>query len=373
MSFPISLTPILLCIRKFWDSGAAHAGNLKLLLCGSIISQMQELLAERNPLYGRKTLALDLAPLPLQDAAQFVPRYPAEDRLAAFGVFGGMPFDLQFLDPGAPLHSNILRLLLSATGSLVDEPMVLLQSRLREVSRYASVLAAIAAGCTQHGEIIGRVREISDSKALGPYLEKLDRMRLIRIERSMDAHPRARNRRYFIADPLIAFWYRFVQPKLSSIIEGFGADVWRHRIAPHLDEYMGRMFEEICPEHARQHSQERFAAPAQEIGRIWQPDYDIDVAGTLLDGSMLYGECKWSNTRVGEKVLDELIQRAAQTEYGRGVEHRQFVLYAREGFTSALRKRAAAQAEIVLHTPQTMLRSAWRGASQATPPAGSGR
>lgn len=128
-----------------------------------------------------------------------------EDRLAAFGVFGGMPFDLQFLDPGAPLHSNILRLLLSATGSLVDEPMVLLQSRLREVSRYASVLAAIAAGCTQHGEIIGRVREISDSKALGPYLEKLDRMRLIRIERSMDAHPRARNRRYFIADPLIAF------------------------------------------------------------------------------------------------------------------------------------------------------------------------
>ena len=60
-------------IQKFWDSGAAHAGNLKLLLCGSIISQMQELLAERNPLYGRKTLALDLAPLPLQDAAQFVP------------------------------------------------------------------------------------------------------------------------------------------------------------------------------------------------------------------------------------------------------------------------------------------------------------
>ncbi len=174
-------------IQKFWDSGAARAGNLKLLLCGSIISQMQELLAERNPLYGRKTLALDLAPLPLQNAAQFVPRYPAEDRLATFGIFGGMPFYLQFLDPGARLQSNIVRLLLSATGSLVDEPMVLLQSELREVSRYASVLAAIAAGCTKHGEIIRRVREISDSKALGPYLEKLDRMRLVRIERSMDA------------------------------------------------------------------------------------------------------------------------------------------------------------------------------------------
>ena len=206
--------------------------------------------------------------------------------------------------------------------------------------------------------IIGRVREISDSKALGPYLEKLDRMRLIRIERSMDAHPRERDRRYFIADPLIAFWYRFVQTILSSIIEGFGGDVWRHRIAPHLDEYMGRVFEEICREHARQHSQDRFPASAQEIGRNWQPDYDIDIAGTLLDGSILYGECKGWNSLVGENVLDELMQRASQTAYGRGVDQRQFVLYARKGFTTALRRRAAAQPEIVLHTPQTMLRSA---------------
>lgn len=345
-------------VQKFWDSGAARAGNLKLLLCGSIISQMQELLAEQNPLYGRKTLVLDLAPLPLRDATQFVSRYEAETRLQTFAVFGGMPFYLQFLDPGARLQHNIVRLLLTPTGSLIDEPMVLLQSELREVSRYASVLAAIAAGCTKHGEIVGRIREIGDSKTLGPYLEKLDRMRLIRIERSLDADPKERDRRYFIADPLIAFWYRFVQPNLSSIVQGFGEDVWRHRIAPHFDEYMGRIFEEICRDHARRHSQEKFPAPAQEIGRIWRPDYDIDIAGTLLDGSTLYGECKWWRSPVGENVLDELIQRASGVDYGRRTDHRQFVLYSRSGFTSALRKRAASQPGIVLHTPQTMLRPA---------------
>jgi len=43
-----------------------------------MISQMEELLAERNPLYGRKTLALDLGPLPLRDAVQFVPRHTSE-------------------------------------------------------------------------------------------------------------------------------------------------------------------------------------------------------------------------------------------------------------------------------------------------------
>ena len=344
-------------IQKFWDSGAARTGHLKLLLCGSIISQMQELLAERNPLYGRKTLALDLSPLPLRDAARFVGRYTAEEKLMTFGVFGGMPFYLQFLDPGASLDANIVRLLLTPTGSLIDEPVILLQSELREISRYASVLAAIAAGCTKHGAIIGRVREISDSKALGPYLDKLERMRLIRVVSSADASPRERDRRYFIADPLIAFWYRFVQPNLSSVMQSFGWDVWRHRIAPHLDEYMGWVFEEICRDHARQYSQERFAAPAQEIGRIWQSNFDIDIAGTLLDGSMLYGECKWWAKPVGENVLDELIERASRTEFGRGNDRRQFVLYARKGFTAALRKRAAAEGGIALHTPQSMLRS----------------
>lgn len=341
-------------VQKFWDSGAARAGNLKLLLCGSMIAQMEELLAERNPLYGRKTLVLDLGPLSFREAAQFV-RYSAEERLLTCGVFGGTPFYLELLRGSESLQSNIVRLLLTQTGALVDEPVVLLQSELREVSRYASILAAIADGCTKHGEIIGRVKEINDSKALGPYLEKLERMRLVRIVRSMDADPKERDRRYFIADPLIAFWHRFVRPNLSSVAQGFGRDVWKLQITPHLDAFMGGPFEEICREHARRFSQEDFAAPAQEIGSIWGADFDIDVAGRLVDGSMIYGECKWWKDPVGENILDQLIERASLTSYGQGNTKRQFILYSRSGFTSELRKRAISQKGIVLHTPQSML------------------
>ena len=343
-------------VQKFWDSGAPQAGSFKLLLCGSMIAHMEELLAERNPLYGRKTLALELAPLPFREAAQFVPRFTAEDKLMISSVFGGVPFYLQLLDRGVTLQGNIIRLLLTQTGSLVDEPVVLLQSELREVSRYASVLAAIADGCTKHGDIIGRVRELSDSRMLSPYLEKLERMRLIRVVKSMDAGPKERDRRYFIADPLIAFWHRFVRPNLSSVAQGFGPEVWSHQIAPHLDEFMGSAFEEICREHARGFSQEYFSAPAQEIGRVWQADYDIDIAGKLLDGTMIYGECKWWKDLVGENVLDELIQRASRTDYGRDNPKRGFVLYSRSGFTPTLQKRASIQPGIVLHTPRTMLR-----------------
>jgi AAA+ ATPase superfamily predicted ATPase len=343
-------------IQKFWDSGAPQAGNLKLLLCGSVIAQMEDLLAERNPLYGRKTLVLDLAPLSLREAAQFVPHYAPVDRLLTYAIFGGIPFYLQLLNREAPLWSNVVKLLLTQTGTLVDEPVVLLQSELREVSRYASILAAIAEGCTRYGEIIGRVKEIADSKTLGPYLERLERMRLVRIVKSMEAGPRERDRRYFIADPLVAFWHRFVRPNLSSITQGFGKEVLRHQITPHFDSFMGGVFEETCREHARKYSQERFPAPAQEIGRIWQAGYDIDVAGRLLDGSMLYGECKWWGDLVGENVLDQLIERSSHATYGQGNERRHYVLYARKGFTAGLRRRAEGHG-VVLQTPKSMLRA----------------
>jgi AAA+ ATPase superfamily predicted ATPase len=342
-------------VQKFWDSGAPAPGRLNLVLCGSMIAQMEELLAERNPLYGRKTLAMDVQPLPLRDAAGFFPGYEPEDKVLAYGVFGGIPFYLRLCDPGASLERNITTLLLTDAGPLVDEPDVLLQSELRETQRYASILAAIADGCTKLGEISGRVGDIGDSTRLSPYMAQLERMRLVRAVRSLDAGPKSRDRRYFVADPLVAFWHRFVRPNLSSIAQGFGAEVWRHQIAPQLDEYMGGAFEEICRDHARRHSQERLPAPAQEVGQIWGADYDIDVAGKLLDGSLLYGECKWWRGEVGESVLDTLVERSERTAYGRGNDRRQFVLYARTDFKAGVRERAAADGRVVLHTPETML------------------
>lgn len=341
-------------IQKVWDSGALNAGRLKLVLCGSMIAHMEDLLAERNPLYGRKTFSLDLGPLPLRDAVRFFPDYSADDKFMAYAIFGGVPHYLRLCDPDMTLPDNVVRLMLNNAGSLIDEPTVLLQSELRDIYRYASVLAAIAGGCTKYGEIIGRIGE-TDSRKIGPYLDRLQRMHLIRAVRSMDAAANARDQRYFVADPLIAFWHRFVRPNLSSIVQGFGEAVWLHQIAPRLQEYMGLAFEEICRTHARRHIQERLGVPAQEIGQIWGADYDIDVVGRLLDGSMLYGECKWAQTEIGEGVLDTLQDRAGKVAYGRGEPRRHYALYARSEFRPGLIERANEEGSVSLYSLDSML------------------
>jgi AAA+ ATPase superfamily predicted ATPase len=342
-------------VQKFWDLVVAGNGSLNLVLCGSLIAQMEELLAERNPLHGRRTLSMDVQPLPLRDAAQFFPHYPAEDRIQAYAVFGGVPAYLRLCDASRNLRRNIIDLMLTNAAVMMDEPELLLQSELRETQRYASVLAAIAGGCTKRGEIIDRVGDLSNAASLSPYLERLERMRFVRQARSMDAAPKARDHRYFIDDPFIAFWHRFVRPNMSSITQGFGADVWRYQVQPRLDDYMGPAFEEICRNHVRRHAQERLPAPAQVVGQIWAADYDIDIAGRLLDDSMLYGECKWRRGAVCDDVLTALMERADRTAFGRGVQDRHYVLYARTGFSSAVTKRAARDERIVLYTPEDML------------------
>ena len=47
---------------------------------------MEELLAERNPLYGRKTLAREILPMSLREAAEFIPQWEPVDQISLFSV-----------------------------------------------------------------------------------------------------------------------------------------------------------------------------------------------------------------------------------------------------------------------------------------------
>jgi hypothetical protein len=82
-------------------------------------------------------------------------------------------------------------------------------------------------------------------------------------------------------------------------------------------------------------------------------------------------ERKWNRERVGEGVLDTLIERASATRYGQENEQRHFVLYSRMGFRTrreinapsglslcppaSLRKRARADGRVFLHTPAALV------------------
>jgi len=343
-------------LQKYTDGLQKRGTAMNLILCGSRISFMEELLGEKNPMHGRQTFELDLEPLPLRDAARFFPGWDEDQRLRAYGIFGGIPYYLDLCDPGSSLEANVRELVLSTGAPLADEPNNLLQAELRDVTRYATILRSVAEGCTVSGDIIGRVREIRDASALAPYVRKLHDLRLIRIVRSLDATERERDRRYYLADPFLAFWYRFHLPNASALGAGHDTQVWQHAIEPRLDDYMGGLFEWACRDHVRLFGQEVLPSAAREVGQIWSGNFDIDVAGQLLDGTPLAGKCKWWKEPIGASVLARLRESVGQSPYFRNLQNDPiYLLFSRSGFTPELERLREADASIRLLGPRDLL------------------
>jgi len=83
----------------------------------------------------------------------FFPEYTVDDIIKTYAIFGGIPYYLQFCDAQEPLRNNVIKILLTETGTLIDEPNTLLQTELRDSSFYSSVVAAVSNGCNTKSEI----------------------------------------------------------------------------------------------------------------------------------------------------------------------------------------------------------------------------
>ena len=82
---------LLSVFQKFIDHEWREA-NLFLILCGSAFSFMKnKVLSEKSPVFGRRSMRLELIPLSYQEAALFVPEYSLEEKAIVYGITGGIP------------------------------------------------------------------------------------------------------------------------------------------------------------------------------------------------------------------------------------------------------------------------------------------
>lgn len=78
-------------LQNLWDTSLKDA-NVMIILCGSAMSFIEkEILAEKNPLYGRATGIYKMTEMPFSDVIKFPPGYSPEDQITAYAVLGGFP------------------------------------------------------------------------------------------------------------------------------------------------------------------------------------------------------------------------------------------------------------------------------------------
>lgn len=272
-------------LQQFWDQRGKQSG-LMIVLCGSQVSFMErEILAERSPLFGRRTGQRRLEPLTPSEALEFHPGWPLKERMLAYAILGGMPAYLRRFRSDRSIEDNLLREVLRPEGYLYDEVSFLLRTELSNPATYNSILAAVAGGASKVGDIALVVGV--DSTTANKYLSTLRELRL--VERAIpltDPNPlRSRRGVYRISDRFVAFHFRHVQPNVSLIQADRGARVFEEYVKPDLARLFDDARVDFVLEHLEREAAYELKSEVLEVGR--HPGRAVRAIGRLESGQFV--------------------------------------------------------------------------------------
>lgn len=340
--------------------------QLKLILCGSAIGQMEALQSEANPLHGR-LIPLEVRPLSFERSYMFMPSLRPVEAFTRFAITGGTPRYLAALGGGG-LRDAVADQVLRPDGPLWNEGRTIVGQELREPAVHFSVLELLASGEKQVGEIANALR--MDSSRLSSYLDRLVDLRLIRRDLPFGAAPSQRGGHWVLEDAFLRFWFRFVFGYQADLEAGLRpADLYNTEIAPALASHIAPTFERICREHVRATLGRR----ATRVGRWWGNALDslrqqrarsteeIDIVGISRGRVTVVGESKWTAKPLSVAILRDLAEYKlpALTQDGfKLAGNLTTVLYSLSGYTDGLRKRADEDPHLELIDVPEMLAAA---------------
>lgn len=323
--------------------------RLFLILCGSSMSFMEEqVLGYKSPLYGRRTAQFKLHPFTFFEARKMLPGFSPEEQAVLYGVTGGIPEYLSRISQTRTMDENILELFFDESGRLFEEPVNLLKQELREPASYHSIISAIAGGASRINEIATKTG--METSGCSNQIASLTALGIIRRETPVTEGVSSRKTIYRLEDSMFLFWYRFVRPNMSGIIQNAGETIYEHVVKPNMSDYMGRVFEDMCQQYLY-HPQIYATLPflPGNIGRWWGTDpvkkrqEEIDLMA-IQDNQALLGECKWRNAPVNREILEQLLDRGCLFHY----DKISYFLFSKTGFTEDVLEYEEADSSLYL-------------------------
>lgn len=244
--------------------------NVKLILCGSYITVMRELLNESNPLFGRFTGIIHLQEMDYYDASLFQPEVLIRQKLENYAVFGGSPYVQSILNPESSVRENVIRLLLPQTGILrtyIENVM------LREIGKVYDIriLESIGNHRLRYSEINGSLH-LKSSGLLDKQLKALIDMETISKVSPVNKPDDKKKQFYEITDNLMRFYFSYLFGKTAAITNLGEEAYYDSYIAPSLTEFISRRFEQIAIQYFRRLSRIGKLQGILNFGTLWYDD-----------------------------------------------------------------------------------------------------
>jgi AAA+ ATPase superfamily predicted ATPase len=335
--------PLASHLQAAWDHRFKDR-NVAIVLSGSHIGMMVNLMGYQAPLYGRFTAQLPVDPLPFSALNNFLPRYTIAERVAVYAVTGGVPAYLERFTDTRSLTENLRDLFLQRTSIFRTEPFFLIGDVIRrETQNYEAVLKSIAAGNKTPQEIGGALGV--SSSYLSPYLKQLEGLHLVKRRIPATTLPERREStktsQYHLIDPYLRFYFRFIAPNAELVEQELSQVLW-DRISEQFRSFVGgTAFEGLCREWVLVKARAgKLPMVPEVVGSHWSANAQVDiVAINWHDKAILLGECKWGGNAVGRPAVRELIAKAPKVIPGEDWQVH-YAYFARAGFTDAARQEA---------------------------------
>ena len=287
--------------------------NICLVLSGSHIGMMRELLEEGNALYGRFGCVIRLKELSYRQAAAFYPDLSAYDKAALYGVFGGSPYILEQLRPDLTLRQNIVRTILDESSPVYLYAAHLLLSDYSNSVNAERIMAALGNGKRKYKELEDRLNA-NRTGNLSKQMKTLVALDILRRTTPINRQDDVKKVRYEISDNLMRFYFAYIY-KNQSALKMLGPETFYDQyVEPTLISFLAGRFEEICRDYFSFLAHRRLLNGVMNIGTFYYDDPvekrngEFDVA---LDYGGTYGifEAKYHKDPM---ELDEIHREIAQ-------------------------------------------------------------
>jgi len=346
-------------LQKAWDHWLSDS-NLMLALSGSQMGLMQKkILAYDAPLYGRDTAQVRLSPMPFSSTKKFFPGYSAADRVAIYTMWGGVPAYWERLDHELSVMENLQRQLMPYQSWMIDESRTLLQDFITEPHNYVAVLRAIADGLQSLGEISERAGLSGNHTSF--YLSVLRDAGFVqrKVPISQLDQQDSRRGRYFVVDPFLRFYYRFLAAFQSKLALGQQQQTIR-AIEEALPQFIeSNTWRELSRNWLLEASANgEFPLPVENVGSEWKRNFMVDVVGLDKESkSIVLGDCFWREEPVGLESIQELVRKTRSALPYNDQWSVYYVIFSASGWTAEAEEKAQAVIEEVAASGK---RRSWR-------------
>ncbi len=308
-------------LQEHWDRTLKNT-KIFLILCGSSVSMMEELLGYKSPIYGRRTGQILVRPFKFEDVFGYIGNM--EKAIEFYSVFGGTPAYIVEVEIEKSVIENIKNKILREDSFIYRDVEFLLKEELEEPRYYFSILLSLSKGNNKIGLICN---DTGLSKSIvNKYLSVLIDLHLVRRQIPVTESFKSKKGLYFITDNLFDFWFRFVYPNVEMIERGEVDLVEEKEIKSYLNQFIGRKFESVCEDMLWKSRVFEFT----KIGRWWHRDKEIDiVAMNEKTKEILFAECKWQNKVNAKNLCKELVEKSRHVIWNNEERQEYFAIFAR--------------------------------------------